>query len=322
MIFFKSRLSNNNWIMKIACLILAHKNLEQLIHLCRVLTKNNLYVFIHFDKKWNLSKEEIKVVQQISSYVYISEKRFSTYLDHRSLVDATLHLCNLAKKSVSPSYYALLSGQDYPIKSLFLLKEKLCNEYPKPFIDCTPYNKNNWMYYKYKNSSIYNKFLHRLRLSNVFLLKKIERRLHKWRFGNHSLSLFASLNNKGVYLYGGSAWWILPDIAIEEIFLEIESNPKVAQLLLLSFTPEESFFQTMVMRTSINGKIVMNDIYERKQNCLTYANFETPLKPFSGHPHIITSMDWLWLKNRPEYFARKFDITVDREIIEIIDKYL
>lgn len=308
--------------MKLACLILAHKNIEQLMHLCSVLLNNNIYIFVHIDKKWNISEDEIKALAYMSQNIYVSDKRYSTYIDHKSLVEATLHLCKLAKDSISPSYYILLSGQDYMIKSVVSFKKKLFDEYPRPFIDCTPYDVSNWMYYKYKNSELYNCFLHKLRTSNVQLLNKIERRLHKWRFGNHNISLFKKLRKFRVDLYGGSAWWILPDIAVDEIFEDINSNPQIVKLLNSSFTPEESFFQTMIMRTSLKSSVEINDVLERRQNCLTYANFETPSKPFKGHPYIITSDDWIWLKDRPEYFARKFDFEVDKKIFDIIDSFI
>ena len=59
--------------MKLACLILAHKNIEQLMHLCSVLLNNNIYIFVHIDKKWNISEDEIKALAYMSKIIYVSD---------------------------------------------------------------------------------------------------------------------------------------------------------------------------------------------------------------------------------------------------------
>ena len=305
--------------MNIVCLILAHKNLWQLIRLVKLLVSYDINVVIHLDKKWNLTIDEINEIRKSGGGVYIIEQRLSTFLDHKSLVLATLELIKSAKRIFSPNYYILMSGQDYPIKDLNQLINKLKDEYPQPFIDCTPYSLDNWLYFKYKNSAFFNSLLVHLRMTGVGAIKKIERRLHKTHLGNHMFSIYRILKRYKVEIYGGSAWWVLPDIAINDMLIDIDKKPYISDCLLNSYTPEETYFQTMVMRTSVRDRVFVNNIYERKQNCLTYANFETPQKKFCGHPYIITEDDVQWLIERPEYIARKFDETVCSKVLDIIE---
>lgn len=309
-------------MFKIACLILAHKNASQIKRLSDTLTRNGLFVFIHLDRKWTLTPDDKELFASFSSNAYIIDERISTFLDHRSLVDASLALIREAKRVLNPNYYILMSAQDYPIKPIPELKDMLYRKYPNPFIDCTPYDKRNWIYYKFKDSGLYNDFLHTLRQSRCCFIRKVERRLHKFHLGNTRFSLHRKLQESGVALYGGSAWWTLPDIVINEILSDINLNKYLYNLNLKSYTPEETFFQTYTMRTSLKTKVSVNDRTEQAQNCLTYANFETPTKPFCGHPHIIESEDWKWLVARREFFARKFDMEKDKKVFDVIDKFI
>lgn len=48
--------------MKHAILILAHKNVPQLVHLIEYF-KRNCYVFVHIDKKSKITEDEIKTLE-------------------------------------------------------------------------------------------------------------------------------------------------------------------------------------------------------------------------------------------------------------------
>lgn len=305
--------------MHINYLILAHKNVQQIVRLIKALQSDDSSIYIHLDKKWKISPLDIEIICNAANEVHVIKERVSTFLDDRSLVLASLSLLKAAYKEGVKGYFILMSAQDYPIKPISDLRSLFIKNYPKPYIDCTPYDKSNWMYYKYKNSALYNKILHSFSNSGKPLLKKIERKLHKLHFGNHYFSLYKCSMHYGMRLYGGSAWWALPDVAVGDILRDIENDKRAFELSLSTYTPEETFFQTYVMRTRISNLVEINSITERKQNCLTYANFETPTKKFCGHPYIITADDWKWLKNRSEYIARKFDLSVDANIFDTID---
>lgn len=308
--------------MKIACLILAHKNAQQLKRLCDVLSYNGLYVFIHIDRKWKLTEEDRSILASLKEKCHIIDTRISTFLDHRSLVDASLALVREARDKVNPTYYILMSAQDYPIKPIRDLKELLKSNYPKPYIDCTPYDNSNWVYHKFKWSTLcYYVENIKHHCKSVFLRRVINRIF--WDIERllipTPLTTYNRLKKHGVQLYGGSAWWCLPDKAIDDILNDIDTHIKLFELYQKTYTPEETFFQTYIMRSSVANLVDINPPEARAQNSLTYANFETSTKKFAGHPHIITVDDWKWLNKRPEYIARKFDLSVDSAILDTID---
>ena len=51
--------------MKIAILILAHKNINQLLRLAQRLQGKDIDLYIHLDKKWNVSTEMVCISMKI-----------------------------------------------------------------------------------------------------------------------------------------------------------------------------------------------------------------------------------------------------------------
>lgn len=131
--------------------------------------------------------------------------------------------------------------------------------------------------------------------------------------------LSKQFKRKGVAIYGGSSWWCLPDIMIEEIINDIRHNNWIRKLLMKTYTPEETVFQTLVMRTNFASQVSINPIERFTQNCLTYANFHVPGKSFKGHPYTITVHDLSRILTRDEFFARKFDYDIDASVLDVID---
>ncbi len=324
-------LSDNK--IKLAILILAHKNLDQLIRLITNLFHGNIDVFVHLDKKWRIGKDEIESIKQINeSHLIICENRFSAFLDKWSLIEATMEIIRTVKmvekkKEIKFHYYALLSGQDYPIKSLNLLLDKLSVSYPKPFIDCTPFDKKNWLKKKFKTLPIENNFQLWFRQNmQPCLLRKVIKLPFFLFFYFLKIIIptpFIQLTKLQCSLYGGSAWWILPDVVIDEVYRRFfNSNDLIVNLLSRTFTPEETFFQIMTMQSKVANLVEVNEKNDILQNCLTYAHFRDEGKPFTGHPYILSKNDFNKLIKLPQFFARKFDTTVDSEILNVLDEYL
>jgi hypothetical protein len=319
---------------KLAILILAHKNLGQLKRLVLKLNNENADIFIHIDKKWNLKNDEIISIKELNkTQIFICENRISAFLDKWSLVEAIMEIIRTAKwvenkkKKVKYHYFALLSGQDYPIKPMTFIINLLSSAYPKPFIDCTPFDKKNWLKKKFKSLPVENdiRLWFRLNMKPGVLRKGLKLPLFIYI---SFLKLFIptpfiKLKKLKCELFGGSAWWILPNVVIDEVYKKFfESSDLIVNILSKTFTPEETFFQIMTMQSKVAPLVEINDKKDIRQNCLTYAHFRDEGKPFTGHPYILLKDDFNKLKNLPHLFARKFDNTVDSEILQLIDEYL
>ena len=220
-----------------------------------------------------------------------------------------------------------MSGQDFPIKPINEINKNLLENYPTLHIDCTPYDEKNWICPKFKSTPWLLKFrkstLRKLKSKNP-VRKLLEKAIPKLQNFLELLkqTSYDKLTRLGVSLYGGSAWWILPDIAIDFIYNEYINSSKIVNYLLESRTPEETFFQTMIMYSPYKNDVHINPVQQVEQTCKTWAYFSDEGKPFVGHPYVFTVNEFDKLRDSSFWFARKFDIQQDDEIIELIQKYL
>lgn len=309
----------------IAAMIMCHKNLEQVKRLIQALDHPEIDVFVHIDQK---CKEDFPITTEDSAGgLYFVENRISGYLDDRSLIDITLSMITLAKKTEESTgkhydYFILLSGQDYPIKNMSFIVKSLNEAYPMPFIDCNGGGKNNPV--------IRSKFgkrraILKLRFYATYKLKWFPRffvrsgtwLITKLLFAFH-LSDYYYFKRHNIELHCGSAWWILPDVIIDFILDEMK-QPYVVRLLATD-TPEETFFQIMARRSPLRELVHVKDQRE-KQASKTWAYFHDVDKPMAKHPYTFTKNEYQKLIESGYWFARKFDAQVDSEIMDMLDRH-
>lgn len=316
-------------MMKHAVLIMAHKNKEQLIRLIQALACDSFDFYVHLDIKWNLSREDILDIKTCAENVYVIEKRIHGELDQWSLPQITLNLIDDAlahEKAIGEeySYFLLLSGQDYPIKSNSYILNYLSLKYPAPIMDTIPYDPNTWI----RNKFDINKYINAIDRIHEKMQPGLTRKITVLPYvigekieKNFLRAPKECLEEHGLKLYGGSAWWILP----KDIIAQIESltkHKKIINAFKRSTTPEETFFQTAYMNSQYKDRACDSECYlKNEQKCATYANFCVNGKPITGHPYILTKDDYDRIISKPQLFARKFDITVDKEILNMIDNH-
>lgn len=309
----------------IAAMIMCHKNLEQVNRLVRSLSHPEIDIFIHIDQK---CKEEYQITGTDSGGdIYFVENRISGYLDDRSLIDITLSMIHLAKKTEEQTgkhydYFILLSGQDYPIKDMPFVVRSLKESYPTPFIDCNGGGKDNPVI---RSKFGKRKTILKLRFYALHKLKWIPRLLIRggiWLstrvlFTLH-LSDYYYFEKNNIELHCGSAWWILPDVIIDFVLQEME-QPYVKRLLTTD-TPEETFFQILARRSPLRELVRVKDQKE-KQASKTWAYFHDVDKPMVKHPYTFTKNEYQKLIESDYWFGRKFDTHVDTEIMDMLDRY-
>lgn len=311
-----------------AVLIMGHKNAAQLKRLIGQCLSPETIVFLHLDATASVTEEERASLKQPN--VYFTETSIHGELDKRSLVDIVMLLVKRAydvekERGIQFRYFLLLSGQDYLIKPIEYINRELANHYPKPYLDCTPIAKRNWVSNKFSSCRFWvayelavlktfahHAFWRRLLRVPAFLARKVLALLRKTDY--HKLT-----KTYGVTLYGGSAWWILPDVAVRYIVQEYEKEEPYVACILNAFTPEETFFQIMTMRSPVAEQVEVNPPDMVAQNCKTLAFFSKPGQPFTGHPYIYTKAEYELLKQSDRWIARKFDETVDSEILDLLD---
>lgn len=307
--------------MKIAILLLAHKNKEQLERLLSVLKHEDIDIFIHLDKKSPFEPSDI----QCFANVVFTEQRYDVGLFEFSMVEAEFELIRTAKLHGTYQYFILMSGQCYPICSIDSIYRYLLERYPEPFIEIVAPTETNYVKKNFKHVYI----LKRFKLQTYDLLKRNfsykTYRLLRYIPGGLVLAIslikelfckspIARLRKMNYPSYCGSQWWILPDVIVDRVSKEYE-NKEFCKIVRDTFSCDETFFQTAIMTNGESSGITIDD-----QN--NYMNRRWFYIFDHGHPITLTKEYYEEIISSGMLFARKFDITVDSEILDLIDKII
>lgn len=317
--------------MKTAYLINCHKDMEFVARLAHRIHSEDSHVFIHIDEKVTKDKYEFLIsATNDLKHCYVSKVRVNGKLDDRSLVDINMLLIAYAKQigqqtGVHYSYFAALSGQDYPIKPMHLIEKELENNYPDIYLDCNDAESAAWVSKKLNRNKTLIQYRNWVLKRKIPFIRKVLQFIGVvMRKVLHLLGQSAQqrIIKKGCKIYGGSAWWILPDYIADKIEDEYKSKSELALILLdESTTPEETFFQTLIMHLLYPDDKETGKSKMIIQNCKTYVDFGLKSgRPITNHPYTITSETYDLLCSSDCWFARKFDCNVDTKIVDTIDE--
>lgn len=320
--------------MKTAYLVIAHKNAEQIKRLILRLEDGEGDIFIHVDSSMD-EKEYSGLYEQChTDRCHFVEQRMHGVLDDRSLVDITMlcigaALTHARERNIHYDYYALLSGQDYPLKPMQWIESQLMQTYPMPYIESYFRNETGGKMaeLKYNRSRMLIRYrswvcndipkVLRVPFQGVGVFLRTVLRL----FGGTTMQ---RLSKQGVIVRMGSQWWILPDKIIEPIQDAYEKKTPLSETLLTeSCTPDETYFQTMCRDDALEPYFSFGGTKAEIRNNRTYTDFGGKSgRKLKGHPYVLTEADFERLKASGCWFARKFDDAVNTEIIRKIEAEL
>lgn len=303
--------------MKIAVLMLVHKNVDQVNRLLSYFQHENVDVFIHIDKKSSISPENIK-----ASNVYFTSRRYDIELFEFSMVDAEMELLRRAKQQGTYGYYILMSGQCYPLMGIGKMYNYLCSHYPEPFIEIVAPTEKNYVKTNFRHVYMLKRF--KLR-TYAFLKRHFSYKMYRiLRYIPGGFVFLVSgikelfvkspktrLSRKGWPSYCGSQWWILPDPVIDRA-LELYRNEEFCRIVSDCFSCDETFFQTAMMIQQEENGITLDE-QGNFMNRKWFFIFD------HGHPIILTKEHHAQIQSSGMLFARKFDTKTDTEILDILD---
>ena len=241
--------------MKICFLILAHSNPEQLSVLLEDIDNDNADIYIHIDKK-----------SDISSFIHLENKNI-TFIDERveiywgefSIVEATINLLKVATKK-KHDYYSLLSGSDILVQSPSKLIKYLELNRGNEFINIIPMpstklNKplSRIEYYTFTQSNI-KKILKSSRVSKT--ITKIANKLFKNKIKRNYKKKIAIET-----FYAGSQWWTLSSNAVTLILNYCAENPNFIRYFRNVRIPDEVFFQTILGNSHLSKTLIPSLTY-------------------------------------------------------------
>ena len=273
--------------MKIAYCILVHKNPEQVSRLVERLYSPSDYFYINiFSTKetpplsrWKdaLQKYRDGNLLLVSRY----KNARGTFLNVKAVLDGMNHCSGF-----DYDYFINLSGQCYPIKPPSLIKEEL----ERTRVAYLEYFKLPSKQWEGENGGLDRIGYYYITFAGLRI--RIPRT--------------NSILPYGLEPYGGSNWLCLPKTFVNYVLNYVSSHPKVADFYRHSWIPEEQFFQTVIMNSTLRSDVVNDD--------KRYIRWKQ--KP---SPEILTKQDFDVMMSSGKLFARKFDTSIDRNILDLVD---
>ena len=285
--------------MKIAYIILCHKNLDQVNLLMRQLDNGLCDFYVHIDKKSTDYDFDLPNVYKVPE-----EERVDIRWAHISMVYATISAMKLVKAvGKEYDYVFLISGQDFPIKSNKEIQNYLTQNNGSNFIEILDHKSAEYKRYSKRNSLKYGEFL----IKRSFLSKALKKLAIIVTGGqNRTFKIFKRKNTLGVDFEFGSQWWAFTYECFLWMLNYIENNKQYLKYYKNCLTPDESFFQTLFMASPFRST---------QKDFLTYLEWDAN----RNNPRILLEKDIdMLLQLDDKIFARKFDISVDNDTISIL----
>jgi len=280
--------------MRIAILILAHKNLEQLEKLVQRLTAN-FDVYLHLDGKWNIADDYFSGYKNVYTI-----KRFKINWGSYNQILATYELFKTAFLK-DYDFYLIISGQDLPIKSNKQILEFLEKNKNHSFVNNDKLPTRHWLNegvdnggfdrieYYWPDSYGISNFGDRMRRKAIYKLQNWQRKLKLKR------SLYP------IEYHGGWNWVNLNKDAVSYLVHFIEQNPSFLKKFDFTHCADEIWLQTVIMNSGLSIK---NDY-------LRYVDW----RGGGWSPKVLTVDDVPEILHSNCLFARKFDDKVDEAVI-------
>ena len=273
---------------------MAHKNPNQLERLVVAMKHSMFDLYIHLDKK-----SDIKSFEHISEYdnVVFIQNRMECNWGGFSFVRAILNsVTEILTSGKEYKFINLMSGQDYPIKSVDELYEYLCDNLNISFM---AYERVDHSWWEHAVSRY--KFYHftDFKLMGRYILQKITNKLMPLRKFPLDFTLYGSTN---------SSWWILSVEAAQYLVDFINDNSKLKRFMKFTWGADEFLITTIIMNSRFKDKVVNDN--------LRHIDWSSG----GAHPKVFAKKDLNDLIKANKYLARKFDIDVDKEILDLIDE--
>ena len=277
--------------MKIAHLILAHSNPEQLHRLINRLAHKNAHFYIHIDMKTDMKPF---LLPHKRNDVFFIGPRKKVFWAGYSIVQATLNgFSQILGSGRKYDYINLLSGHDYPIKSTEYIHEFFSGNPGKIFMNFMSVE-NEWREaiprfrkYYFADAQFPGKYSAERTINAVMPDRKLP---------------------YGLIAMGGSQWFSAHYDSVDFIMKYMKEKPGISKFFRRSWAADELIFQTILFNSPYRGKMVNNN--------LRYTDWSLG----GASPKNLNLEDAKLLNDSDKLFARKFSFTPKNDLLDYLDK--
>lgn len=279
--------------MKLAHLILAHSNPGQLKRLVDKLAHSDSHIYIHLDKKTDITPFLLIADNDRVSFI---SNRIKVYWGGYSIVQATINSFEeILANGIAFDHINLLSGQDYPIKSTEHIHQFLEQNKGKIFMHSLSV-KNEWQ------EAIPR--IERYHLANLKLpagTYRVEQVMNA--------ILPKRKMPEGIVAMGRSQWFTASRESIAYIVDYVKREQWVSKFFKMSWAADELIFQTILFNSPFKEHMINDN--------LLYVDWSEG----KASPKLLTMEDAAALKASDKLFARKFNSEADIAVLDYIDNF-
>jgi core-2/I-Branching enzyme len=276
--------------MKIAHLILAHKNPAQLQRLIDNLDHPDFGFFIHIDAKSDASLFD-PVFRKKN--VFPLRKRTKIYWAGYGTIQAILNGFNEIPQDYS--YINVISGQDFPLQPADYIYRYIADRNGKEFITCESIDGTGPTWGDV-SSRVRKYNLVNWRIPGKYRLEQwMNRLLPPRKFPmDHEI-------------VGRANWFTLTMPAVQYLLQFLKAHPELIRYYKYCWGADEFIFSTILYNSHFRPQIIDNLLYS-----------DWPKN--EGHAKTLGTADFDTLKRSDKLFARKFDMDVEPKILDLLEE--
>ncbi len=286
--------------MRTAHLIITFTNPSQTERMIRRMYHPDFDFYIHVDKKVDINSH-LHLSSELQNVFFIKNRvdvRWAGYNTSKAIFSGVHEICNSGKEY---NFINLLSGQDYPLKPAIQLFDFFRDNIGKEFIAHKDMI-HDWKstQYRYKRIHLIN-----LRFRGRYIIGQFS-------FFERIINIFCNDRKipYGYHPYGESMFWMLsPEVALYVVD-KVLNDKKLDRFFSYTWASDEFLFQTIIMNSHFKDKVINNNY--------RYIDWSEG----KANPKILSVDDFEKLKYTTMLFGRKFDMSKDYKILDMIDRII
>ncbi|SEB09126.1 beta-1,6-N-acetylglucosaminyltransferase [Pedobacter hartonius] len=283
--------------MRIAHIILTHKNHAQLARLIERLRHPQSDFYIHVDAK--VPSDDLKELQGLPNVIFIKNRIECNWGGFTILKAIFNSITEVFASGIKYDFINLLSGQDYPITSPQHIYDFLNQHMGKNFISYDASHNSEWWKtatdryekYHFTDLSFKGKFFAEKVLNMVMPARKFP---------------------EYTEMYGGnkSTWWTISAECAAYLNEKFNNSPQLIEFLKYCWGTDEFVIPTLIMNSPFKDQVVNDN--------LRYIDWSEG----NANPKVFDLSEFENIRNSKMLFARKFDLSHDQNILNKIDQEL
>lgn len=332
--------------MKIAFIINCHANHKQVLRMFKSIYDENCFYLFHISLTSEVGfKDQLQKSLQVYTNVFFPKQEDGTHCEFGIVQGPINALQYLKDKAIDYDYVSLISGQDYPLKSIQEIKDFYTENKGKQFMVSFPIlpdensleykqkvwfptwsNQQKYRFDKFWIKSKYGRKAYpinwiisktKYQLTKI-LLYQSKQLIQEKKFWETLMDVKLSYKYKtkrslpSFSLHGGLTWWNITKEFAEYVLEKIKSDKEYIDFFKNTLIPDEMFMQTLLANSPFKDDLVNDD--------KRYIVWDWEVN--GTHPLTIKKEDFNTIINGNDHFARKFDLVNHPEIFDSIDQVI